>query len=167
MHLYELTHEYKQVQQLCDSADLSDPAVLEAVSNALADVQDDLNKKAQAVAHIIKNKGGDIAVIDAEIERLQAMKKSRLASQQWLEDYLLRNMQTCEIKEISCPLFTIKLKDNPPSVVVDDESLIPHEYMRVPVPKPSPDKTAIKKAIQEGADIPGCHVEQKQRIEIK
>lgn len=168
MHLYEIAADYQNVIGLLENTDTTDVAGMEAVSNAIEQVGEEFNTKAVALVHYATNIGSDIDAIDTEIARLNARKKSMTGRMQWLNEYLLMNMQRCGISEIKHPAFTIRLRDNPESVVVADESVIPAEFMKVPPPpKASPDKNAIKAAIKEGRDVPGCHLERKQRVEIR
>lgn len=168
MHLYEIAADYRDIIGLLENTDPADADGMEAVANAIAQVGDEFNAKAVALVHYGANLGGDAAAIDAEIARLTARKKSITSRTDWMNRYLLENMQRCGITEIKHPAFTIRLRDNPESVVIADESAIPAEFMKVPPPpKASPDKTAIKTAIKDGKDVPGCHLERKQRVEIK
>lgn len=50
------------------------------------------------------------------------------------------------------------------SLKITDESLIPDEFMKISAP--TPDKTAIKKAIKSGQDVPGAEIEKKQNIQF-
>lgn len=168
MHLYEIAADYRDIIGLLENTDPTDAEGMESVSNAIAQVGDEFNAKAVALVHYATNICSDISAIDAEIARLTARKKSMTSRTDWLNRYLLENMQRCGISEIKHPSFTIKLRDNPEAVIIADEAAIPAEFMRVPPPpKASPDKTAIKAAIKEGKDVPGCHLERKQRVEIK
>lgn len=168
MNLYEIASDYQNIIALIEETDPADAAGMEAVSNAIAQVGDEFNAKAVAIVHYSKNIGSDIDAIDAEIKRLTARKKAIQSRDEWLKGYLLSNMQACGITEIKCPVFTIRLRDNPESVVIDDEAAIPAEFMKTPPPPAAtPDKDAIKAAIKEGRDVPGVHIERKQRIEIK
>jgi len=168
MHLYEIATDYRDIIGLLENTDPTDAEGMEAVSNAIAQVGDEFNAKAVAIVHYGKNVGSDIDAIDAEIKRLTARKKSMQSRADWLNGYLLENMQRTGISEIKCPVFTIRLRDNPESVVIDDEAAIPAEFMKTPPPPAAaPDKTAIKAAIKEGRDVPGVRLERKQRVEIK
>ena len=76
-------------------------------------------------------------------------------------------MEKLEIKKISCPLFSITHVDGQDIVVIDDESAIPDEYVKVKT-EISPDKNAIKKALKEGAEVSGCRLARgKSSIRIK
>jgi hypothetical protein len=55
-----------------------------------------------------------------------------------------------------------------PSVDVFDERQIPAEYMTDPKPpEPKPNKTLIKKAIQDGFDVPGAKIQQGFRLAVR
>lgn len=53
------------------------------------------------------------------------------------------------------------------STVVEEEDLVPAEFMRTPPVKSVPDKDAIKKALQSGSDVPGAHLETRRNWKIK
>ena len=65
--------------------------------------------------------------------------------------------------EIKDPILSIKVCDNPPSVIVEDESLVPEEYKRKKVTI-TVDKTAVKKA---GVPVAGTNIVNSQRLEFK
>lgn len=60
--------------------------------------------------------------------------------------------------------YAIKSKKNPPSVVIDNEDLIPSEFKKE-VTKVTISKTDLSKALKE-REIEGCHLEQSSRVEI-
>ena len=51
-------------------------------------------------------------------------------------------------------------------VQIEDEAALPADYVTTTVTK-SPDKTAIKKAIQGGQDVTGASLVEKRNIQIK
>jgi hypothetical protein len=76
-------------------------------------------------------------------------------------------MEACEIKKITCPLFSITLVDGRDSVAISDESLIPDEFVNVKTVI-SPDKNAIAKALKEGIEVSGASLQKgKSSIRIK
>lgn len=170
MHLYEISNDYRAIMALLEETDATDAVGMEAVSNALEQVGGEFVAKATAVVHYSQNIAADVAMIDAELDRLKKRRDSIAKRGQWLTDYLFAHMQLTGISEVNHPanLFTIKLQNNPPSVVVDDEAAIPAKFMTQPEPPaPRPDKKAIQAALKEGEDVPGVHIEQKQRLVIK
>jgi hypothetical protein len=53
----------------------------------------------------------------------------------------------------------LKLKKNPPALVIDDQAKIPSKYEKQKI-EISLDKVAIKAAIKAGEEVPGVHLEQ-------
>lgn len=51
------------------------------------------------------------------------------------------------------------------SIVIDDISKIDKDYLKYS--EPTVDKTALKKAIKDGASVTGAHIESKTNIQIK
>jgi uncharacterized secreted protein with C-terminal beta-propeller domain len=153
MKLYEISTQYKDIQALLEGDDSE--SMQEAVSETMALIEADFEDKAKSVACLILNTEGDLAAIDAEIVRLQQMKKVRQNRIESIRDYLKHNMQATGISKISCPLFSITLREPSDQVLITDEAAIPDEYVRVKT-QVSPDKPAIAKALKEGKEIPGA-----------
>jgi hypothetical protein len=63
------------------------------------------------------------------------------------------------IKSILTGWGEMKVKKNPPSVVIDDLTQIPTQYQRQKI-QVDIDKVAIKAAIKAGEEVPGAHLEQ-------
>ena len=59
--------------------------------------------------------------------------------------------------------FTFKRRKFPPRVVVADERLLPKEYIKEKITT-SIDKIAIKKALQNGDEVAGASLEQRQGV---
>lgn len=162
--LYELTGQFKELATLAEGAD-EDLAI--AVRDTMAAIEAEFNDKAIAVSNIILNFDSDVAAIDAEIERLEERKRLVTNRQKQIKDYLRENMEAAGITKITCPLFTITCAKGREVVVIDDENQIPDELMRVKT-EIAPDKAAILKALKEGAEVPGAHIERGQSsIRIK
>lgn len=162
--LYEITGQFRELAALADGAD-EDLAV--AVRDTMGAIEAEFNDKALAVSHVILNFDADIAALDSEIDRLQERKRLITNRQKEIKDYLRENMEATGITKISCPLFTITCAKGRESVVVDDESKLPDELMRVKT-EISPDKAAIAAKLKAGEDVPGARLERGQSsIRIK
>lgn len=147
MKLYEIT------PALIDLASMDQDD--EAVKTTLECVQMDFNDKALAILAVTANFDSDVAALDAEMDRLKARKQSIVNRKQQLRDYLLYNMEASGITKIESPIFTASIRKGVESVEIENESLIPDDYIKVEVLE-KPDKAAIKKAIQSGQDVPGA-----------
>ncbi len=164
--LWQLTDQYLQALQVLTADDDIPPEVVRDTLDALAG---DLTTKATNVAAYAKHLEGNAELIAAEIGRLKAMQQRVERHAQQLRDYLLGNMQRAGISKIEAtqsPFFRLSIKRNPPRVVVDYEDMIPGEFLRTKVVTEVA-RDEIKRAIQAGQDVPGAHLEQIERLEIK
>ena len=75
-----------------------------------------------------------------------------------LEEYVKSTMEHAGKKELEGDGLKIKLKANPPSVVITDENLIPWDYRETVQPPPVEKivKAKIAKALKAGIDVPGA-----------
>ena len=162
--LYEIKGQFKELAALAENAD-EDMAV--AIHDTMQGIEAEFNDKALAVSHIILNFNSDIAALDVEIDRLTDRKRVIANRQKEIKEYLRTNMDAAGITKISCPLFSITFAKGRESVVVDDESAIPDDLMRVKTDM-SPDKTAIAALLKSGGEVPGARLERGQStIQIK
>jgi hypothetical protein len=167
MKLYELVQQHRSLEALESSDDLPP----EVIRDTLEGLEGELRDKAVSVAHFCRNLESTADAIDEAAEAMR-MRGTRLRKRaQSLQDYLLYQMIAAGITKVDSPYFTLQVKKNPPTVVVDSENLIPAKFMRtpdpLPPPKPVPDRVAISKAIKAGEEVPGAHTEQYDRLEIK
>ena len=161
--LYMLTQEFREAAEKLADADLPD----EAIADTLESLQFPIEEKAKNVAMVIRNKEVSAkAKREAAAEMLERAKADENRAKH-LKDYLQSAMEATGITKIESPYFVISLRNNPESVVIDAESQIPADYMREIPATYSPDKTLIKKAIQDGFDVPGCHLTRTQSLQIK
>lgn len=146
MKLYEITGAL---------ADLSSMESDEAVLTSLEEFQGEFNDKAIAILKLSENLNADTSAIDAEIERLKQRKQVIVNSDKSLREYLLRNMEAAGITKIQCPLFTASLRIGLESVEIEDETLLPDEFVKAEVVTKA-DKNSIKAALKSGVEVPGA-----------
>lgn len=77
---------------------------------------------------------------------------------------LHKEMKEKCIDNIETDDLIIKIKTNPPRLVIEDEDKLDKEYF---FPKLTLDKFLIRKNIKEGMCVPGCELVQDERVEIK
>lgn len=166
--LYNISSEYLKLAETLADGDF-DLATIDDTIEA-SGLVDEFTDKAQGLEFVARGALAHHAAIDAEIARLEALRARRDAVAAGLRKYLLENMLRTGITKINCPLFAISIQHNPVAVEVFDPLSLPIEFMRIPEPKPpaaAPDKAAIKKALQAGAEIPGAKLTQSLRLVIK
>jgi len=160
--LYQITESYKELAALAD-----DESLAEAVRDTLLAVAGEFQDKGKALACVLLNMDGDVEAIDVQIARLAHRKQSIISRQASMKDYLRENMDACGIKKIAHPLFSITCVPGREIAVIDQESALPDEMITVKTVV-SPDKNAITKALKEGLEVPGAHLERaKSSIRIK
>lgn len=162
--LYEIAREYKGTAELLANLELD----AQTVADTLEGQSGDLQTKAQNTVFVLRNLESTAeAIKQAEAEMAQRRRAIEARADR-LKTYVLECMQVAGVEKIECPHFRISIKNNPGSVDVFEPGLIPSEFMKNPEPPPpTPDKTAIKNAIKNGAEVPGARVVTTQRLDIK
>ena len=161
--LYHMTENYRQALAELTDADLPE----EVVADTLEALEGELIQKGQAVAAFALNLSAEIDAIKAVEKRISERCKALEKRADSLREYLRTNMEKAGISEIKAldGSFTAKLAKGRPSVVIDDESLIPDdsEFVRW---KREISKTAIADAIKNGQDVPGAHIEVRPSLRL-
>jgi hypothetical protein len=127
--------------------------------------EEQLQNKSVAYSFVIKQMDADIDIIDAEIKRLQALKKQREKASGYLKERIKHAMDTFQIEEIKTPLVKINFRKSE-SVEVDDVNALPAAFKVVKVTEQA-DKAAIKTSIKDGVDVTGCRIETHRNLQIK
>jgi hypothetical protein len=168
LNLYQLAIEHQKLL-----SQLYDPETGEInmeVDAQLNQVIESSEKKCVAVASWIQTLNSERIMLDHaynELEQRRAAYNKKIAD---MNRYLQSNMERCGIKEIRNPFFTVKLKKNPVSTEILNESEIPAQFMRereIKRVEIKPDKNAIKEEVlRTGVQVPGALVVQKNKLEI-
>ena len=166
MNLYELTQQQLELKAKLLTMDLDQ----ETIADTLEGSSLEISKKIENYGIVLRDRESFVDAIAKEIERLTERMNAEKKRIERTKNWLLSSMVTLEIKQVECPLFTIAVQDNPPSVDVYNDNLIPEEYMRVPEPKPpvpAPDKRLILSDLKAGKEVAGCVLKRDKRIVIK
>jgi len=164
--LFNLTGQYLALAEKLADMDIDAQTVADTIEST--GITDEIALKAQGYEMVARTLEMHTPAIDAEIERLTAIKRQRQAKAAALRKHLLDSMLAMGVEKIETPLFRVSVRENPPAVEVFEQGLIPVEYMRQPeVPPAVPDKTAIKTAIKDGKEIPGCRLTRGVKLEVR
>lgn len=161
--LYDLTDELRSIlfeAEEDDSIDIEER--LDALEIEFAD-------KFDRIAWLIEQDKGDNEVIDAEIKRLQARKKSNTNRMERLKNYLIQNMLMLEMPKFKTPTRSYSIRNNK-RIVFDDEDTFmkdnPQFVKRQVVTKL--DKQGVKDAyLKNGEVFDGAHIETNQSLTIR
>lgn len=162
LSLYVIQQEYISLaEQIIDN----DGLLSEEMEAALQINKDQLENKSQCYGFIVRQLEGECDMIDNEIKRLEAMKKSRGKTIDRLKESVSKAMQLYEIDKIETPTLKISFRKSE-SIEVEEESLIDEKFMTVKTTR-TPNKTAIKEAIKNGEIVLGVTLKQNQNIQFK
>lgn len=162
LSLYVIQQEYIS---LAESIIDNDGLLSEEMEAALQINKDQLESKSQCYGFIVRQLEGECDMIDNEIKRLEAMKKSRGKTVDRLKESVSKAMQLYEIEKIETPTLKISFRKSE-SIEIEEESLIDEKYMTVKTTK-TPDKKAIKEAIKAGEIVLGVTLKENQNIQFK
>lgn len=149
--LYSMTAELMQsLEGLYERAENGEIVTNEEFSEVLQ-LQQDTEQKLVNVAHVVKNLLSDSEQIDAEIKRLQSLKRTKDNRVNWLKGNMVYTMQVLGIEKVKDPVMPISLRSNPQfSVNVDSIDKLPDEYRVVKV---EPNKKALLEAYRASNDF--------------
>lgn len=167
--LYGISKEMMAMEELWEMAideetgEIKDVALLEELQQG---IETTLKEKSADIVKYYKNRDSLVESIDKEIKRLQEMKKIGEKKQDSFKNYIKMCMEKMGVKKIETPNGNISLRKTPESVELIDEEIIPEKFKTiVQVEKIS--KTDIKKALQEGEEVPGAILKRGMSISIK
>lgn len=157
--LYELADKYKE---LSEREDL-DPEVLHDTLDAINDAIED---KADNIAAWIDDLTSAAKRKKAKADEWKDSAKEDLKKADSLKQYLIQELNYAGKKKVETDRFLLSTRNNAPSTIIEDETLIPDAFKTTKVTK-TVDKTAIKEAIKAGKEVPGARLQASQSITIK
>ena len=159
--LYNINNEYLE---LISQVEQAEGVLTPELEQALTINKSELEVKSIAYVEVIKQRESLNERIDVEIKRLQALKKQNDTLISRLKNNLLNAVNLFGNFEAGFLKFSTRKSK---SVIVDyDVNDLPKQYKVVKVTE-TPDKTAIKKAIESGNVVYGCRLVENINLQIK
>jgi hypothetical protein len=158
--LYNIEQEYLEIANQLEDGELSPE-----LEQALAINEQQLQGKAVAYAYVIKESEDTISIIDAEIKRLQGLKKTEQNKVTRLKETISNAMNLYGITEIKTE--TLKLNFRRSEGVVGSNDWLTDDLVTIVPEQRKPNLTAIKAAIKEGIEIEGYEIEERYLLQIK
>lgn len=153
--MFGLSKRYKALEELLDDETIPQ----EEVNRALMEVMDDIKSKGENGINYLHMLDGNVEIakkrkkeIDNYIKTVEHRKKRMLTA-------YLAAMNNMGIKSIMTGVGELKVKKNPPAVIIEDGAKIPAQYTNQKITI-TPDKAKIKAALKAGETIDGCRLEQ-------
>jgi hypothetical protein len=162
--LFEISNQFQSLGLLAESDDL--PA--EVIADTLEALTGDFDVKAIQVAKFILSLEANADAVK-EAAKATADRAARIQKRaDSIRAYLQFHMEALQRPHIEDIEITLKLKKNPPAVVITDEHAIPAQFWVEPeLPPKRLDKKAIKAAIQAGDRVDGAYIEAGERLDIR
>lgn len=136
----------------------------EEVNAKLEELEFDRTAKIENIALYIKNMESLVGSLKAEEKALADRRRAREKRIENLKNYLTSSMVAANENGIETSKVCISFRKSE-SVVVNEE-ILDKQYFNAKLTL-TPDKTAIKKALKDGATIDGAYIETKQNLQIK
>lgn len=165
MKLYEISRAILDVIESGYSVDedtgeiLFEPADIEAL-------EIERESKLEACALYVKCLQAEADAIKAERDRLDARMKSKQRKADSMKQYIQSCMLALNDMTFETARVDMRIRQSRFVEVACDEESLPLEYQRRKVTVTA-DKTAIKKALQDGERIPGVRMAERDSLTIK
>lgn len=154
MTLYEID------QQIMSCVDMDTGEIVDM--DKLSELQIERETKLENIALWIKNLKAEEAALKAEKDAFAEREKQTKAKREKLSEWLTGALNG---EKMSTSKVSISFRKSE-SVKISDIDAIPMNYIVETITE-SPDKVAIKAALKNGLDVPGCELELKNNISIK
>lgn len=167
LNIYNLTNEVVQLRNtLLETAD-EDGVVDEKLYEYFNARKGDLATACTEFGAMIKSVDAYVQAVANEIARLEGIKSKLEKRQERAKERLKLAMNEAGTKKLESVNVQIRLGESQ-RTIIDDKEQIPMEFKSVvQTIEEKIDKTAIKKAINEGHEVAGSHVETCINITIK
>ena len=160
--LYQMAEEYVAIAMKLADSELPD----EVIADTMEGASGDLETKAWNTAALILQFEGEAALIKEAEQRMNLRRKSLERRVDWMRGYVLVNLLRTGITEIDSPEFVIRVQDNPPKVILDDEDAVPSAF-KLTETVTTIRKAEIRKLLLDGQTIAGAHLESEKRLSIR
>ena len=162
MNIYQIRNEF---QLIIAEVINNDGEITPELEAALTINKEQLQSKAIDYSYVIKQLDSDCEQIDAELKRLQQLKKVRTNLSERLKNTISDAMNLYEVEKIETPLIKLSFR-NSESVEITNESQLDACFI-VTKTVTSPDKKAIKDAIKSGVFVDGATISYNKNLQIR
>ena len=136
-----------------------------------------INDTKESVGLLLKEKSNQLELILKDLESKEEKckeiadfyaKKAKQANEKRkaLKELIITTMKGLGAKRLETETGTFTIKNNAPSLKIDNEDLIPQKFVSY-IQTRKIEKNKIKKEIKNGVEIPGAHLETTQSLLIK
>lgn len=161
--LYQISTEMDQLLEEVTAAEGELTPELEA---KIAQVQNDLIEKTDGIVNWVNSQEDLVDLAQAKIDELTAFKARINAKLSKFDSYVDACLKRVGTNKIEGKLYSICKRKPVQVVTIFDETLIPMDFIKIPEPTPSVQKTEIAKALKAGKEVPGARLEESKNVSI-
>ena len=141
-----------------------DPETGEILSaDALHAVEAEASDKVEATALYLRELDAEAKAAKDEADRMIARVKSMQKRSDYLKAMLIEALHVTG--KVKTARVTVSIRTTQ-AVAVDEGANLPEAYTTAKTTV-SPNKVAIKQALLDGVEVPGCHIEERESVQIR
>ena len=165
MKLYEITEEYRTLQEAIDNGEIPD----EAIGDMLEAVSVPFDEKIDSLATWVKEIDAENLAIETEIKRLSDRKRAKSNLKDRIKESMCNAMAEVGRNKVETARNKVTTRTSSRVNVISLDALLASEDADnyVSYSDPVPNKNAIAKDLKEGKHVSGCELVQTQSVVIK
>jgi hypothetical protein len=167
MTLYELTKDYMDLLFAIDNEEIPE----EAITDTLEAITASIEEKADNIACMLKGLEAEAQAIRAEELRLAERRKAKERAYEKIKAYLSEELLKANITAVDTARNKITFRKSESVHISNEDAFIAWAILNrddlISYGKATPNRTAIKKALNGGAVIDGAELRVNQNIQLK
>ena len=160
MKLYEISDA---IRQALDHIELDEETGEILSADELHAVEAEAAEKIEATALYLRELDAEAKAAKDEADRMIARVKSMQKRSDYLKSMLLDALHATG--KVKTARVTVSIRTTK-AVEIAEGADLPEAYTTVKTTV-SPNKTAIKDALSAGIEVPGCHIEERESVQIR
>ena len=157
--LYELVGDMAYLHQLLEDPETDEQVIRDTMESIDYEIED----KADGYAKIIRMLNAEVEAISAEVDRLEARRKTIKNNSDRLKQALEQSMIFLNKRKFKTALFSFNIQKNTPSVNITGE--VPEQFL---IPQePKVDKRAIIDYVKEHGNTEYAELTQSESLRIR
>lgn len=160
MKLYEISDA---IRAALDHIELDEETGEILQADALHAVEAEANDKIEATALYLRELDAEAKAAKDEADRMIARVKSMQKRSDYLKAMLIEALHVTG--KVKTARVTVSIRTTQ-AVAVDEGANLPEAYTTAKTTV-SPNKVAIKQALLDGVEVPGCHLEARESVSIR
>lgn len=160
MELYKIHLQHRLLLQQIEE---NEGELSPEVETSLKDIEIGLNESLASLAYTVKEYEDKALLVDNELKRLTVLKKRYLNNAEYFKTYIDTVMREADLTKVEENNIRLSYRKSTAVEITDIETL-EARYLNTVV---TPNKVAIKAAIEAGEYVMGAEIVERQNLQIK